>query len=63
MMYLCLLLTSGVVDTFTYNIGGVTGLSTAPIILMLLNFAEKILIIYAAIQLIRAANIYIRKNK
>lgn len=62
MMYLCLLLTSGVVDTFTYNIGGVTGLSTAPIILMLLNFAEKILI-NAAIKLIRAASIYIRKNK
>lgn len=62
MMYLCFLLTSGVVDTFTYNIGGVTGLSTAPIILMLLNFAEKILI-NAAIKLIRAASIYIRKNK
>jgi len=30
---------------------------------MLLNLAEKIVIIYAAIKLIMAANIYIRKNR
>ncbi|NLM10259.1 MAG: hypothetical protein GX213_05675 [Clostridiaceae bacterium] len=56
-------LTSDVLETYTYR---TSGLSVMPpvlaIFVMLMNLAVKAIIIIAAIQLIRAANIYIKKK-
>jgi len=54
---------SGVIGTFSYRVSGAGVLSVISAVVMLLNLAEKIVIIYAAIKLIMAANIYIRKNR
>lgn len=56
-------LTSNLVDTFVKNHGIKGVFSVWPILLMLVNLAVYIIIIYAAVRLDMAANIYIRKNK